>query len=259
MTIFRPCLDLHLGKVKQIVGGTLNSESSDLKTNYVSHFPASHYARLYRLNNLRGSHIIMLGPGNESAAKEALSEWPGNLQIGGGITNLNAKNWIEWGAEKVIVTSFLFPSAKFSQERLNTILESLGNNKEKLVIDLSCRRRDNTWYVAMNKWQTLTDMEISEATIKYLEPFCSEFLIHAADNEGLQQGIDVLLVQKLTKWCNIPITYAGGGRNMQDLEMLKSLSYGRIDLTIGSALDIFGGQGITFDECVEWNRQQESL
>ncbi|RKF53202.1 imidazole-4-carboxamide isomerase [Erysiphe neolycopersici] len=257
MTKFRPCIDLHSGKVKQIVGGTLTTDSTDLKTNYVSHLSASHYAMLYKANDLRGSHIIMLGPGNESAAKEAISEWPGRLQVGGGITDLNAKKWIDWGAEKVIVTSYLFPCAKFSKERLDKILESLENNKEKLVIDLSCRKKGNTWFVTMNKWQTLTEMEISEATIKYLEPYCSEFLIHAADNEGLQGGIDELLIQNLAKWCSIPVTYAGGARNIQDLEIVRKLSNGNVDLTIGSALDIFGGQGITFDECVKWNQQQD--
>ncbi|POS83142.1 Phosphoribosylformimino-5-aminoimidazole carboxamide ribotide isomerase [Erysiphe pulchra] len=258
MTKFRPCIDLHSGKVKQIVGGTLTTKSTDLKTNYVSNFPASHYAKLYKLNELRGSHIIMLGPGNEIAAKEAISVWPGGFQIGGGITDLNAKNWIEWGAEKVIVTSYLFPSAKFSKERLDQILESLDNNKEKLVIDLSCRKQGNSWYVAMNKWQTLTEMEISEATIKYLQSYCSEFLIHAADNEGLQEGIDESLIRNLAKWCQIPVTYAGGAKNLQDLETVKNLSNGCVDLTIGSALDIFGGKGVTFDECVKWNKQQEN-
>jgi phosphoribosylformimino-5-aminoimidazole carboxamide ribotide isomerase len=148
----------------------------------------------------------------------------------------------------------------------------LDGNKEKLVIDLSCRRKDDTWFVAMNKWQTITDMEVNEggcslgmpkllliltlASIKSLEPYCSEFLIHAADNEGLQNGIDEQLVEKLAQWCSIPVTYAGGGRNLQDLDHVKTLSNGRVDLTIGSALDVFGGSGVTFEECVKWNQQQ---
>jgi phosphoribosylformimino-5-aminoimidazole carboxamide ribotide isomerase len=148
----------------------------------------------------------------------------------------------------------------------------LDGNKEKLVIDLSCRRKDDTWFVAMNKWQTITDMEVNEggcslgmpkllliltlASIKSLEPYCSEFLIHAADNEGLQKGIDEQLVEKLAQWCSIPVTYAGGGRNLQDLDHVKTLSNGRVDLTIGSALDVFGGSGVTFEECVKWNQQQ---
>ncbi|KAG0652395.1 hypothetical protein D0Z07_1474 [Hyphodiscus hymeniophilus] len=162
MTKFRPCIDLHSGQVKQIVGGTLTAATADLKTNYVSKLPAGHFAKLYKDNGLEGAHVIMLGPGNEAAAKEALEEWKGGLQVGGGITDENAKQWIEWGAERVIITSFLFPSGKFSQERLDSVLAALGGNKEKLVIDLSCRRKNDTWFVAMNKWQTITDMEISE-------------------------------------------------------------------------------------------------
>ncbi|KAI9646304.1 Enzyme that catalyzes the fourth step in the histidine pathway [Ciborinia camelliae] len=244
MTKFRPCIDLHSGQVKQIVGGTLTTASSDLKTNYVSTLPAGHFAKLYRENGLTGAHVIMLGPGNEEAAKEAVAEWKGGLQVGGGITDQNAKQWIEWGAER------------FSQERLDSVLAALGGDKEKLVIDLSCRRRDDTWFVAMNKWQTITDMEVNEASIKLLEPYCSEFLIHAADNEGLQKGIDEQLVEKLAQWCSIPVTYAGGGRNLQDLDNVERLSDGKVDLTIGSALDVFGGSGVTFDECVQWNQKQ---
>ncbi|RDL39312.1 Uncharacterized protein BP5553_03652 [Venustampulla echinocandica] len=256
MTKFRPCIDLHSGQVKQIVGGTLTTASADLKTNFVSTLPAGHFAKLYKDNGLRGGHVIMLGPGNEEASKEALAAWPGGLQVGGGITDRNACEWIERGAERVIITSFLFPSGKFSQKRLDSVLAALDGEKSKLVIDLSCRKKDDTWFVAMNKWQTITDMEINEASIKSLEPYCSEFLIHAADNEGLQQGIDEQLVEKLAQWCSIPVTYAGGGRNLQDLDNVKNLSGGRVDLTIGSALDIFGGSGVDFEKCVEWNKQQ---
>ncbi len=101
MTRFRPCIDLHSGQVKQIVGGTLSTVSSDLKTNYISQLPASHFAQLYRDNDLTGAHVIMLGLGNERAAQEALSAWPGALQVGGGINERNAKLWIDRGAEKV--------------------------------------------------------------------------------------------------------------------------------------------------------------
>jgi len=257
MTRFRPCIDLHAGEVKQIVGGTLDSTSEALKTNYVSKHPSSYYARLYKDNALTGAHVIMLGPGNDKAAREALQAWPAGLQVGGGITDKNAKEWIDAGAEKVIITSYLFPDGKFSQERLDAVLQALGGDKNKLVIDLSCRRRgEENWYVAMNKWQTITDMEVTSESIKALEPYCSEFLIHAADNEGLQKGIDEKLVERLAQWCSIPVTYAGGGRNLDDLERVKTLSGGKVDLTIGSALDCFGGAGVKFDDCVEWNRKQ---
>ncbi|GAP87512.1 putative phosphoribosylformimino-5-aminoimidazole carboxamide ribotide isomerase [Rosellinia necatrix] len=257
MTRFRPCIDLHAGQVKQIVGGTLDSSTSELKTNYVSNHPAGYYAKLYRENGLEGAHVIMLGGGNDEAAREALAAWPGHLQIGGGINDKNAALWMERGASKVIITSFLFPDGKFGQERLDAVLAALGGDKNKLVIDLSCRRRGHDrWYVAMNKWQTITDMEVTENSIRSLEPYCSEFLIHAADNEGLQKGIDERLVEKLAAWCRIPVTYAGGGRNLDDLELVKRLSNDRIDLTIGSALDCFGGTGVKFDDCVKWNTEQ---
>lgn len=200
----------------------------------------------------------MLGPGNETAAQEALSAWPGALQLGGGINETNAKQWIEKGAEKVIVTSYLFPNAKFSMAHLEAVLHVLNQDRSKLVIDLSCRRQGAKWFVAMNKWQTLTDMELDEKSIKLLEPYCSEFLIHAADNEGLQRGIDEELVEKLGRWCTLPVTYAGGGKTIDDLEKVKQLSSGRVDLTIGSALDIFGGEGVQFADCIEWNQQQSS-
>ncbi|OTA03546.1 hypothetical protein A9Z42_0040450 [Trichoderma parareesei] len=162
MTRFRPCIDLHAGQVKQIVGGTLDSASEALQTNHVSQLPAEHFAQLYRDNGLEGAHVIMLGGGNDEAARRALQAWPGRLQVGGGIRDTNAKEWIEAGAEKVIITSYLFPDGHFSQERLDAVLAALDGDKDKLVIDLSCRRQGDKWFVAMNKWQTLTDMEINQ-------------------------------------------------------------------------------------------------
>lgn len=141
-------------------------------------------------------------------------------------------------------------------DRLRAVLAALDNDTSKLVIDLSCRRKDDKWFVATNKWQTITDFELSQETISLLEPHCSEFLIHAADVEGLQRGIDHELVTKLAEWCSIPVTYAGGGRSLQDLELVKKLSDGNVDLTIGSALDIFGGSGVKFDDCIQWNAAQ---
>ncbi|CAG7931503.1 unnamed protein product [Penicillium olsonii] len=286
MTKFRPCIDLHSGQVKQIVGGTLSQVAADLKTNYVSKLPASHYAGLYQKHDLRGGHVVKLGPGNEEAAQEACKTWPGGLQVAGGITDKNAKYWIDQGADKVrlvtalwrwsilhldiarlallsgfacsclfvIITSFLFPEGKFSLERLQSVLSALDGDKSKLVLDLSCRRKDDTWFVAMDRWQTITEMEINQESIALLEPYCAEFLIHAADVEGLQQGVDEELVSRLAEWCTIPVTYAGGARHLQDLEKVHTSSKGKVDLTIGSALDIFGGSGVTFDECIEWNK-----
>ncbi|RMZ70917.1 phosphoribosylformimino-5-aminoimidazole carboxamide ribotide isomerase [Pyrenophora seminiperda CCB06] len=257
MTRFRPCIDLHAGSVKQIVGGTLNTTTPDkLQTNWTSSHPSAYYADLYKQHALTGAHVIMLGPGNDRAAQEALEAWPGGMQVGGGITDKNAAEWISRGAEKVIITSYLFPSSTFSQDRLHAVLAALDNDVAKLVVDLSCRRKDDKWFVATNKWQTITDFELNKDSIALLEPYCSEFLIHAADVEGLQRGIDHELVEKLAEWCTIPVTYAGGGRSIEDLELVKKLSKGKVHLTIGSALDIFGGSGVKFEDCVKWNAQQ---
>ncbi|PHH62159.1 hypothetical protein CDD81_7533 [Ophiocordyceps australis] len=257
MTRFRPCIDLHAGQVKQIVGGTLDSSSSALQTNFVSPHSAAHFASLYRDKALEGAHVIMLGGGNQEAARQALQAWPGHLQVGGGITDENAKQWLEAGASKVIVTSFLFPHARFSQSRLDAMLDAVDGDRHRLVVDLSCRRQAQGCYmVAMNKWQTVTDMEVNQESLQALAPYCCEFLVHAADNEGLQQGIDEQLVQQLAQWSSIPVTYAGGGRTLGDLDLVERLSGGRVDLTIGSALDCFGGSGVRLDDCVEWNRQR---
>ena len=260
MTRLRPCIDLHAGQVKQIVGGTLYT-SADPVTNHVSSHSAKYFADLYRQYNMTGAHIIMLGPGNEDAAEEALNAWPGALQVGGGITAYNAGSWIEKGAGKVIVTSYLFPNARFNILYLLAVLQSLGGKTERLVIDLSCRRQETEgtveWVVAMDKWQTLTDTKVDAETIRMLEPHCAEFLVHAADVEGLQRGIDEELVARLGEWCTLPVTYAGGGKSIDDLERVRELSHGKVDLTIGSAMDIFGGTGVKFDDCVAWNKRQD--
>uniref|UniRef100_A0A060THA9 1-(5-phosphoribosyl)-5-[(5-phosphoribosylamino)methylideneamino] imidazole-4-carboxamide isomerase n=1 Tax=Blastobotrys adeninivorans TaxID=409370 RepID=A0A060THA9_BLAAD len=251
MTLFKGCIDLHNGSVKQIVGGTLTD--SGAKTNFVSTHSSSYYAKLYRDLQVNGCHVIKLGPGCDEAAVEALDAWPHGLQIGGGINVDNAKSWIEKGASKVIVTSYLFPDAKLSMERLQSLVDAVG--KENLVIDLSCRRKDGSWVVAMNRWQTLTDTEVNKETLDQLSQYCSEFLIHAADVEGLCRGIDEDLVRALGKWVTIPTVYAGGAKDVSDLQLVHDLSDGKVDLTFGSALDIFGGN-LPLQKCIDWNRSQ---
>ncbi|KAH9899804.1 Phosphoribosylformimino-5-aminoimidazole carboxamide ribotide isomerase [Cubamyces lactineus] len=253
-SVFRPCIDLHNGEVKQIVGGTLHEDdASRLKTNFVASHPSSYYAELYKKHNLEGGHVIKLGPGNDQAAKDALAAWPGHLQVGGGITAENAREWLDAGASKVIVTSYLFPEGKFSLERLRAVYNAVG--KDRLVVDVSCRRRDDKWLVAMNKWQTITDMEVCKESLDLLSEYCSEFLIHAADVEGLCQGIDEELVRKLGEWVSIPTTYAGGAKSVADLELVDRLSNGKVDLTYGSSLDIFGGSLVKFDDLVKYNNE----
>jgi len=254
MTKFRPCIDLHDGKVKQIVGGSLRDDGSGLRENFVSDRGAGEFAALYRANGLIGGHVIKLGSGNDTAAREALEAWPGGLHVGGGINGDNAETWLAHGASHVIVTSWLFDSAgKFLPERLETLHRRVG--AERLVIDLSCRRTANGWTVAMNRWQTLTDLDVTPTTLAALAGSCAEFLVHAADVEGLCGGIDEELVAMLGRWAGKPMTYAGGAATMDDVLLVDRASGGALDLTIGSALDIFGGRGVRYAELVEWNRR----
>ncbi|MFC1736737.1 phosphoribosylformimino-5-aminoimidazole carboxamide ribotide isomerase [Candidatus Hydrogenedentota bacterium] len=252
MTLFRPCIDLHEGRVKQIVGGTLSDDASDLDTNYVSDKPSSWFAELYKNDELAGGHVIMLGPGNEDAALKALAAYPIGLHIGGGITIDNAGRYLNEGASHVIITSWAFTGDELDIGKLDAIGRKIG--RERLVIDLSCRRRDDTWFVAKDRWQTVTNFEITRENLEMLSGKCAEFLIHAADVEGKCGGIDEELVVKLGEWCNIPVTYAGGAKSLDDLSLVDSLSGGRVDLTIGSALDIFGGSLIKYSDCVKFNR-----
>lgn len=254
MTKFRPCIDLHHGKVKQIVGGTLRDEGEGPRENFVSEHDAAWYARRYREDALHGGHVICLGPGNADGARQALQAWPGGLQIGGGISAENAAHWLECGASHVIVTSALFDAAgKFLPAQLDAIVAAVG--REKLVIDLSCRRTARGWTVAMNRWQTLTDLDVTPATLDHLADHCAEFLIHAADVEGLCGGIDEDLVNLLGSWGRIPLTYAGGVASLTDLEKVQTLSHGRMDVTVGSALDLFGGNGVRYADLIAWNHR----
>ncbi len=253
MTFFRPCIDLHEGQVKQIVGGTLADDSSGLVTNFVSERSAAWYAELYKADALRGGHVIQLGKGNEEAARAALAAYPGGLQIGGGITDSNAMQYLDWGASHVIVTSWLFKSDALDMGRLARLSSLVGPSR--LVLDLSCRRTAEGWNIATNRWQTITSTLILPKVLDTLATYAAEFLVHAADVEGLQRGMDEELISFLGTHSPIPVTYAGGARNLEDLERCDRLSRGRVDLTIGSALDIFGGQGATYADCVQYNHR----
>ncbi|HEX2612469.1 MAG TPA: phosphoribosylformimino-5-aminoimidazole carboxamide ribotide isomerase [Fibrobacteria bacterium] len=255
MTLFRPCIDLHEGRVKQIVGGSLR-EGAAPATNFVSDKGATYYADLYRQNDLRGGHIIMLGGGNEDAAKGALAAWPGGMQVGGGISPVNAKSWLDAGASHVIVTSWLFPAGDLSMERLRELSALVDPNR--LVIDLSCRRVGKGWNVAIDRWQTITPVVLDEKLFEALDPFCAEYLVHAADVEGLRAGLDWDLVRHLSGITTKPMTYAGGASSISDLERMETDSAGKVDLTIGSALDIFGGTEVRLDDCVAFNRRTKN-
>jgi len=252
--VFRPCIDLHEGKVKQIVGGTLSDSAGEVRTNFVSEQSSAEYAALYRRDALQGGHVILLGPGNEEAARAALAAYPGGMQVGGGVNLDNAASWLDAGACQVIVTSWVFQGGRVDFERLARLERKIG--KQRLVLDLSCRRRGVDYWVVTDRWQTFTDVSVSAETLTRLSASCGEFLVHAVDVEGLCRGIDAELVAKLGLESPIPVTYAGGASSLSDLELVTELGKGRVDLTIGSALDIFGGSGVRYADAVAFNRRQ---
>lgn len=247
---FRPCIDLHQGIVKQIVGGTLSErEHTALRTNFTAPQPAEWFARLYRQDGLRGGHVIQLGSGNQEAARSALAAWPDGMQIGGGISIDNAVNWLEAGAAAVIVTSWVFHDGEVDEARLKALQQRIG--RQRLVLDLSCRRKGEDYYIVTNRWQTFTREKVHPRLLTHLSSYCAEYLIHAVDVEGLCNGIETPLVALLGRFDGLPVTYAGGIRNETDIRLIEQLGGGNIDFTVGSALDIFGGTGLRYRSMVE--------
>lgn len=243
---FRPCIDIHNGKVKQIVGGSLRDEGNQAKENFVAEQDAAFFAKLYQSYGIRGGHIILLNPvGSEyykdtrAQAMEALRAYPGGMQIGGGITAENAKEFLEAGASHVIVTSYVFQNGQIQYENLKRLLAVTG--KEHLVLDLSCRKREDGYYIVTDRWQRFTEEKVTEELLEKLSGYADEFLVHAVDVEGKASGIEKELAVLLGSWGKMPITYAGGVGSMEDLQELKELGKNRLNVTVGSALDLFGG------------------
>lgn len=243
---FRPCIDIHNGKVKQIVGGSLKDEGSQAKENFVATEDAAFFADYYRRDGIKGGHIILLNPvENEyyEATREqavlALHTYPGALQIGGGINAQNAAYFLEQGASHVIVTSYVFSNGIVNYDNLNQLKSLIG--KEHLVLDLSCRKKDDDYYIVTDRWQKFTKEKVTLELLDRLSSYCDEFLIHAVDVEGKASGIETELVRMLGSWGKIPVTYAGGVGSFADLRQLKELGKGKLNVTIGSALDLFGG------------------
>lgn len=243
---FRPCIDIHNGKVKQIVGGSLTDENDFARENFVSEQDAAWYARLYQKDGLKGGHIIQLNSADsayyqatKAQALLALRAYPGGLQIGGGITAENAKEYLDAGASHVVVTSYVFRNGQIYYENLKRISDRVG--KDRLVLDLSCRKRNGEYYIVTDRWQKFTDVQVTKELLTELSAWCDEFLVHAVDVEGKASGIEEELAVLLGEWQGIPITYAGGVGSMEDVKRLKELGRGHLNVTIGSALDLFGG------------------
>ncbi len=243
---FRPCIDIHNGKVKQIVGGSLKDAGNQAKENFVSEQDAAWYASQYRKDGIHGGHIILLNPESSeyyeadvAQALGALTAYPGGLQIGGGIHPGNARRFLDAGASHVIVTSYVFKDGKIHFDRLKDLAGLIGN--EHLVLDLSCRKKDNDYYIVTDRWQKFTSVKMNLETMEMLYPYCDEFLIHAVDVEGKASGIEKPLAELLGSFTARPVTYAGGVGSFEDLRILKELGQNHINVTIGSALDLFGG------------------
>ena len=243
---FRPCIDIHNGKVKQIVGGSLKDQGNQANENFVSEQDASYYAQLYKEKGITGGHVILLNkkdseyyPETKRQALLALSTYPGGLQVGGGITAENAREYLDAGASHVIVTSYVFRNGDISFENLNRMMDAVG--KKRLVLDLSCRKKDGKYYIVTDRWQTYTRVALSEEILTMLSSFCDEFLIHGVDVEGKRSGIEQELIGLLGRWNRIPITYAGGIRSLEDIEQIRKAGQNKIHVTVGSALDLYGG------------------
>ena len=244
---FRPCIDIHNGKIKQIVGGTLKDQGSQARENFVSCQDGAFYADLYKKDGIKGGHIILLNPRDsvyypetKRQAMLALKAYPGGMQIGGGIHAGNARDFLNAGASHVIVTSYVFQDGVFQRNNLDRLLSAVG--KEHIVLDLSCRKREDGYYVVTDRWQKFTDMRLTEDVLTELADSCDEFLIHGVDVEGKRSGMEEELVHMLGEWRGIPVTYAGGISSMEDLEHFAAAGGGNVDFTVGSALDLFGGK-----------------
>lgn len=249
---FRPCIDIHNGKVKQIVGGSLTDVKDQAEENFVSEQDAAFYAQLYRKEGLRGGHVILLN-GKDSPyyeatrqqALQALQAYPKGLQIGGGVNPENAQEYLEAGASHVIVTSYVFKDGEISWEKLEKMEQAAG--REHLVLDLSCRKKDDKYFVVTDRWQKFTDVPVTLELMKKLGDHCDEFLVHAVDVEGKANGVETELAELLSEYTDHPVTYAGGVGAMKDIQDLRIYGKDRLDVTVGSALDLFGGS-ILFSE-----------
>ena len=253
---FRPCIDIHNGKVKQIVGGSLLDEGGFAQENFVSRQSADFFAALYRDKGLSGGHIILLNPPKSefyektrAQAFAALREFPGGFQVGGGINPETAGEYLDAGASHVIVTSYIFQDGTLYYDRLRELERAVS--RERLVLDLSCRKRDSSYYIVTDRWQKYTDVILNEETIERLSGHCGELLVHAVDVEGKAMGIEEEVASLLGRSCRIPVTYAGGVHSFEDLKKLRELGEGRVDVTIGSALDLFGG-AMRFEEVLSF-------
>ena len=168
---FRPCIDLREGRVVQIIGSSLVDKNSEtLKTNFETDRSPEEFAKMYKEDNLTGGHVISLGSGNEEAALSALQTFPGGFHIGGGITPQNAITYLDAGASHVIVTSYVFSNGRIDMEKLKLLQETVGKNR--LVLDLSCRKKGPDFWIVTDRWQKFTNEIINPEILSQLADHC---------------------------------------------------------------------------------------
>lgn len=258
---FRPCIDIHNGKVKQIVGGSLKDRGDFASENFVSEQDSRFYADMYRKSGIKGGHIILLNSvdseyyeDTKEQAVMALEAYPQGLQVGGGITADNAMEFIDAGAAAVIVTSYVFKDGRINYANLNRLKDTVGS--DRLVLDLSCRKKDGKYYIVTDRWQNFTDEAVTTELLDKLSSYCCEFLVHAVDVEGRVNGIEKELVAMIGSWGRIPVTYAGGVSSFDDLKCIRQLGQNHLNVTIGSALDLFGGE-MEYDKVIAFCNNKE--
>lgn len=242
---FRPCIDIHNGYVKQIVGSSLTDKGA--AENFVSDKDSAYYAKLYQDNALTGGHVIILNKvgteeyeASKKEAFKAFNTYPNGLQVGGGINDKNAQEFIDAGASHVIVTSYLFENDELSIDKMEALVKAVG--KEHVVFDLSCKKINDKYFITTNRWQTITKTEMNASLLRDLEQYCDEYLIHAVDVEGKSEGPEEDIIEELSKYSGNAVTYAGGIHSYEDVDLINHKSNGKINFTIGSALDLFGGK-----------------
>lgn len=243
---FRPCIDIHNGKVKQLVGGSLQDDRDQAQENFVSEKGAAYYARLFQKDGLKGGHVVLLNPASSpwfeadwQQAAAALAAYPGGLQIGGGVNADNAASYINAGASHVVVTSYVFKDGEVQWKNLEKLAGAVG--RSRVVLDVSCRKKDGKYYIVTDRWQKFTKVQLTEEILYWMREYCDEFLVHGVDVEGKASGIEDALVELLSDVPGVPITYAGGISSLEELERFRRISGGKLDFTIGSALDLYGG------------------
>ena len=252
--------------MKQIIGGSLTDEGNQAKQNFEAVEDAQYFAKLYKKDSLLGGHVILLNPpsseyyeATKAQAVDALRAFPFGLQIGGGITAENAREYLAAGASHVIVTSYVFRGGEIQWEHMKLLMDTVG--KERIVIDLSCRKKEDGYYIVTDRWQKFTNVKLSTQILEEISAYCDEFLIHGVDVEGKAAGIDDELAGILAEYSRAgtnKVTYAGGIGSIEDIEQFRKLTGGKVDFTVGSALDLFGGT-LSYDKIKYYEDEVNSL